>query len=115
MCKCLVSVFPGDTVDLFTSVLYNFYQAPDGFCFDSECDDEPIIDNPKSFDYNVPRRVDQFLKFINKQRKGFRTNNVLITMGSDFNYQNANANFKNIDKLMRYLRPITVIVNNFSI
>lgn len=97
VCVC----FAGDTVDLFTSALYNFYLAPDGFCFDSECGDEPIIDNPKSFDYNVPRRVDEFLKFINGPRERFRTNNVIIVMGGDFNYQNAPAYFKNTDKLIR--------------
>lgn len=43
--------------DLLTGVLYNHYNAPPGFCFDILCDDEPIIDDDHSADYNVERRV----------------------------------------------------------
>ena len=50
--KCL-----GSEADLFTSVLYNQYQAPSGFCFDVLCSDEPIIDDENSSDYNVDERV----------------------------------------------------------
>ena len=50
--KCL-----GSEADIFTSILYNQYQAPSGFCFDVLCTDEPIIDDPNSADYNVDERV----------------------------------------------------------
>jgi len=33
----------------------------------------------------------------------YRSNNVLITMGEDFNYQMANSWFKNLDKLIKYV------------
>lgn len=46
-----------DDTDLFTGVLYNNYGPPNGFCFDILCDDEPIIDDKHSPDYNVDRRV----------------------------------------------------------
>lgn len=36
------------------------------------------------------------------QAEHYRTNNILITMGTDFNYQNAESWFKNIDKLIHY-------------
>ena len=32
----------------------------------------------------------------------YKTNNVLITMGEDFNYQSAHMWFKNLDKLIKY-------------
>lgn len=48
---------PADDTDLFTGVLFNNYGPPNGFCFDILCDDEPIIDNKHSPDYNVDRRV----------------------------------------------------------
>ena len=32
---------------LFTGALFNGYNPPDGFCFDSICGDEPIMDNPR--------------------------------------------------------------------
>jgi lysosomal alpha-mannosidase len=50
-----------DNSDLFTGVLYNNYGPPNGFCFDILCDDEPIIDDKHSPDYNVDRRVSKKL------------------------------------------------------
>lgn len=43
--------------ELFTSVLYNLYVAPEGFCFDAFCNDDPILDNPKLHGYNVNAKV----------------------------------------------------------
>lgn len=50
-----------DQSDLFTSVLYNHYSAPPGFCWDLLCNDDPIIDDPDSFDYNMPEKVRTYL------------------------------------------------------
>uniref|UniRef100_T1HA70 Glyco_hydro_38N domain-containing protein n=1 Tax=Rhodnius prolixus TaxID=13249 RepID=T1HA70_RHOPR len=47
----------GPDGDLFTSILYNLYMPPDGFCFDVFCNDEPIMDNPNMHGNNVKRRV----------------------------------------------------------
>lgn len=54
-----------DNTDLFTGVLYNNYGPPNGFCFDILCDDEPIIDNKHSPDYNVDRRVSTLFFIVN--------------------------------------------------
>lgn len=51
------SFLSGSKADLFTSVLYNFYKAPSGFCFDIVCEDEPLIDDPDSPDYNMDMKV----------------------------------------------------------
>jgi hypothetical protein len=53
----LLSFVTGKAAQLFTSVLYNVYAPPPGFCFDVLCDDEPIIDDRHSPDYNVDRLV----------------------------------------------------------
>lgn len=47
----------GRNADIFTGVLYNTYSPPPGFCFDILCNDEPIIDDKHSTEYNVDRRV----------------------------------------------------------
>lgn len=47
----------GQEGELFTSVLYNLYVAPEGFCFDAFCNDDPILDNPKHHGYNVDAKV----------------------------------------------------------
>lgn len=80
--------------------MYNTYSPPPGFCFDILCYDEPIIDDPKSPDYNVPKRLKQFFEYLNNVTKNYVTNNVIITMGEDFHYQDAYAWFKNLDKLI---------------
>ncbi|XP_002065049.4 lysosomal alpha-mannosidase isoform X2 [Drosophila willistoni] len=92
----------GETADLFSGALYNNYQAPDGFCFDILCSDTPIIDGKHSPDNNVKERVDAFFEFVNKMATGYRTPNLLITMGEDFHYQNADMWYKNLDKLIMY-------------
>jgi lysosomal alpha-mannosidase len=46
----------GSSSWLFTGALFNGYSPPKGFCFDIGCDDEPIMDDKRMHDYNVPKR-----------------------------------------------------------
>jgi len=94
--------FDADETSLFTGVLYNFYSPPPGFCFDLLCNDEPIKDDPDLEDYNVDKRVAEFVKYVKGQNENYRTNNVAITAGMDFHYQAAHSWFKNLDKLIAY-------------
>nr|CAD7429115.1 unnamed protein product [Timema monikensis] len=84
------------------SVMYSFYGSPAGFCYDVECNDEPIIDNVHSTEYNVDNRVKDFLSYVNDHASHYVTDNILIPMGGDFQYQDAHINYKNMDKLIRY-------------
>ncbi len=34
---------------------------------------------------------------------GYATNHIIMTMGSDFQYENSNEWFKNLDKLIKYV------------
>lgn len=38
--------------------------------------------------------------YVQTQAKSYATNNIIVTMGEDFNYQSANVWFKNLDKLI---------------
>lgn len=102
----------GTDADLLTGALYYFYGAPGGFCFDILCGDDPIIDNKKSTEYNVDRRVDEFLKTVYEQAQYYGTNNIIMTFGMDFNYQYAHKNFKNMDKLIRYFYTTSLLIVN---
>ncbi|KAK3768503.1 hypothetical protein RRG08_060865 [Elysia crispata] len=95
----------GSKANLFTGVLPDFYNPPNGFCFDISCFSfNPMIkDNPKLHDYNVNEMVDKFIKEVNKQAKAYRTNHLIMTMGSDFNYVQAHMFFKEMDKLIKYV------------
>ena len=46
-------------------------------------------------------QVEKFLKFVKTQASSYRTNNVILTMGEDFNYLYAEMWYKNLDKLIR--------------
>ncbi|CAH8875835.1 unnamed protein product [Trichobilharzia szidati] len=87
---------------LFTSMFHDSYCYPKSFCFDDKCLDEPIKDDPTLEGYNVKSRVDEFLNYINTISKAFKTNHVMVLMGCDFTYENANINYKNMDKLIAY-------------
>jgi lysosomal alpha-mannosidase len=89
--------------DLFTSVMYDTYCPPAGFCFDQGCSDDPIMDDPTLFDMNVQQRVDDFLKYVKEQSKYYTSNHILVPMGCDFQFENAQVNFKNMDKLIKYV------------
>uniref|UniRef100_A0A8C7JJ12 Lysosomal alpha-mannosidase n=1 Tax=Oncorhynchus kisutch TaxID=8019 RepID=A0A8C7JJ12_ONCKI len=77
--------------DLFTGILPNGYNPPEGFCWDQSCDDPPIRDDPDLEDYNA---------------LVYKTNHIIMTMGSDFQYENANLWYKNLDKLIRYVNQM---------
>lgn len=88
---------------IFSGVLYNGYNPPDGFCYDEFCADPPIQDDPLLYDMNVQERVDAFVKITCEQAKSYKTNHIILTMGSDFQYENAHRWFINMDKLLHYV------------
>ncbi|XP_053440988.1 lysosomal alpha-mannosidase isoform X2 [Nycticebus coucang] len=89
------------TANLFTGVLPNIYEPPKNLCWDILCADNPIVEDPQSPEYNAKELVDYFLILATSQAQKYRTNHTMMTMGSDFQYQNANMWFKNLDKLIR--------------
>lgn len=79
------------------------------------------------FDYNVEERVSEFnavcleqvmimlhidvvclllYHIMVQQARHYRTNNIMLTMGSDFQYENANLWYKNLDKLIHYVNKV---------
>jgi hypothetical protein len=91
----------GKEAQIFTSVLYDGYGPPDGFAF--EWSAPPIQDDPRLFNVNIKQRADTFVREMRRRIVSFKTSHILIPFGSDFQYQNANVNFKNMDKLIKYI------------
>lgn len=90
--------------DIFTGVFSDGnYGPPQGFCFDSVCNDEPIRDNPALSDYNVDEVVERFSSAIQDEHRVTQGINIAFKMGSDFQYTNANMWFKNMDKLINIM------------
>ncbi|XP_041566330.1 lysosomal alpha-mannosidase-like isoform X2 [Drosophila elegans] len=89
-------------VNLFSGMLYNFYSDTPGFCFDILCTDEPIIDG-NSIGNNVKQRVDDFISYAKEMSEHYVTNHIMVPMGGDFQYEDAKVNYKNMDKLIKYI------------
>uniref|UniRef100_A0A8R1E2Y7 Alpha-mannosidase n=1 Tax=Caenorhabditis japonica TaxID=281687 RepID=A0A8R1E2Y7_CAEJA len=89
---------------IFTGAFFqDNYGPPEGFCWDSLCGDDPIMDNPSLEEYNVQKKVDDFVSHVRKQAEHQATNQVMLLMGSDFQYTNANSWYINLDKLIKYV------------
>ncbi|CAM9883542.1 unnamed protein product, partial [Hapterophycus canaliculatus] len=85
----------------FTGVFHSGnYGPPVGFCFDQACQDEPMMDDPLMADYNVERRASDFADACQELGRNTLGNDVMLQMGGDFGFENANAWFKNLEILM---------------
>lgn len=96
----------GKSSDIFTGVLLNGYGPPPGFCFDQFCNDPPMMADPNLQDMNVKQKTEQFIKYTCEQAKHYKSNNIMLTMGEDFMYENANLWFKNLDILMKNVNQV---------
>ena len=43
------------------------------------------------------------------QATHYKTNHIVMTMGEDFQYENANTWYKNLDKLIKYVNTVGTI------
>ncbi|XP_039498257.1 lysosomal alpha-mannosidase [Drosophila santomea] len=101
-------------VSLFSGMLYNFYSDTPGFCFDILCTDEPIIDGD-SEENNVKQRVDDFISYAKNVSEVYITNHIMVPMGGDFQYEDAKVNYKNMDKLIKYINERQASGSNYNI
>lgn len=47
-------------------------------------------------------QIKDFYNYLDGQAKHYQTNNIILTMGGDFTYQQSEMYFMNLDKLIRY-------------
>ncbi|XP_077246588.1 alpha-mannosidase-like [Tasmannia lanceolata] len=93
----------GSSSQIFTSAFPIHYSPPTGFSFEVNDDYEPVQDDPLLFDYNVEKRVNDFIDAAKNQANVTRTNHIMWTMGDDFQYQYAESWFKQMDKFIHYV------------
>jgi alpha-mannosidase len=90
-----------EDADVFTS---NFasgnYGPPEGFAYEWAA--PPIMDDPHLDEYNVQERVDAFVEQCRALANVTRGNDIMLTIGSDFQFANAHLQYKNLDKLIHY-------------
>jgi lysosomal alpha-mannosidase len=89
-------------ISLLTGMMYGGYCSPGGgFMF--EYGDPPIQDDPLLEDFNLVGRAQALMQWSNKQASLMRHNDIMLSWGCDFMYQNAHLMYKNIEKLMTYI------------
>jgi lysosomal alpha-mannosidase len=94
----------GERAQIFTHALYHGYSAPDGFDFDtlSWDYDDPFITDKRLTTFNADEKAAKFHDWIMEQRKHYRSNQLIITMGDDFHFQNARQYFRSSTALIDY-------------
>mmetsp|Transcript_34522 Transcript_34522/g.25614 ORF Transcript_34522/g.25614 Transcript_34522/m.25614 type:complete len:193 (-) Transcript_34522:1008-1586(-) len=93
----------GSRVQIFTHALYHHYSAPDHLNFDiTFWGNDPFVDDPDLETYNAESLSDYLYDWIIKQRSYYKSSNVFIPMGDDFNYMNAKMFFESMDKLISF-------------
>ena len=76
---------------------YNWHRSPSPF----------IQDDKNLQNYNVDERIKFFRDFVFEESKDkYTTNNFLVPFGGDFWWRNANQNYEQIDKLIKYSNEI---------
>nr|CAH8876539.1 unnamed protein product [Trichobilharzia regenti] len=88
---------------LFTGMFYDTYCYPQQFQYDDRYMADSIIDNPYVKGYNADRVAREFIDYVHMLKEKFKTNDIMILMGCDFTYENANMNFNNMDKLIAHV------------
>uniref|UniRef100_A0A914C2F7 alpha-mannosidase n=1 Tax=Acrobeloides nanus TaxID=290746 RepID=A0A914C2F7_9BILA len=88
---------------ILTGAFYAHYNMPGGFNFDIMGNDDPIQDNPNLENYNLDEKLSTFVNDLITYNKSMLHNHIMILMGDDFTYQDANMWFTNLDKLIKHL------------
>ncbi len=86
------------------------YGAPEGFCFDILCDDDPLYGME---DNALHARMMDFLSKVRVQVDRSQGKNVMLTMGSDFQFENAIVNFKSLDLLIEQINSMEGVADVF--
>ena len=106
----------GDTAQIFAGQLfgrgaggygtwtsYDNRNAVLGYQNENDNGGRQVQDDPRLHDYNVDQVVDQFVQNARTQAASFRTDHQMWACGDDFNYQNADHWYRNLDKTIHYV------------
>ncbi|KAF4674350.1 hypothetical protein FOL47_009372 [Perkinsus chesapeaki] len=98
---------------IFMGLMY-MYSPPPGFGFDVLNGDPPLQDDVLLEDVNIADRLAAFREICVNQTESYnpdgkgegQSKNIILTMGMDFNYQQAISWYNNMDKLIHYSKLI---------
>jgi len=92
----------GKSAATLGGILADYYYPPQRFNFGGDDKTPPIMDDSTMHDYNVKERVDDFVHTVTSFSSFTAGSDVMVMMGTDFSYENAETWFRNIDKLIKY-------------
>eukprot|EP01059_Diplonema_ambulator_P005004 TRINITY_DN14746_c0_g1_i1.p1 TRINITY_DN14746_c0_g1~~TRINITY_DN14746_c0_g1_i1.p1 ORF type:complete len:1132 (+),score=491.47 TRINITY_DN14746_c0_g1_i1:52-3396(+) len=93
----------GDSAQIFAGQLFGGGHGGYGTWFGFDGSSPQVQDDPSRHDYNVDQLVDQFIQHAQQQAKSYQTEHQMWACGDDFNYQNADHWYHNLDKLIHYV------------
>ena len=93
----------GSSADVFAGDLYGTGQGGYSTWLNFDDETQQVNDDPSRHDYNVDQWVDKFVQDAREQSKHTLTLHQLWACGTDFQYQNADRWYRNLDKLIHYV------------
>ena len=93
----------GSSAQIFAGELYGGGGGGYGTWIGFDGANNQVQDDPSRHDYNVDKMVDQFVQNAQKQAAHTATEHQMWACGSDFQYQNADHWYRNLDKLVHYI------------
>ena len=85
-------------------MVHNTYYPPKYFGFEDGGKGEgSFVDDPTLSSFNADWKSAWFVNYVTELSSHFRTNNLMIPMGGDFQFINSHFNFVNIDRMINYI------------
>jgi len=92
----------GESAQIFAGELYGGGNGGYGTWIGYDGDDPQVQDDPRDHDYNVDKVIDQVVQDALSQASKTQSEHQMWACGSDFNYQNADHWYHNLDKIIHY-------------
>merc|ERR1719498_644292 len=90
------------SAQIFAGELYGGGNGGYGTWIGYDGDNPQIQDDPRDHDYNIDQVIDMVVQDALSQAAKTQTDHILWACGSDFNYQNADHWYHNLDKIIHY-------------
>ena len=94
----------GESAQIFAGALFGTGGGGYSTWINFDSTDDQVQDNPERHDYNVDQWVDFVVQSALDQANHTKTDHQLWACGTDFQYQNSDHWFTNLDKLIHYLK-----------
>ena len=94
----------GNATDMLTHVLHTHYSAPQGFDWEEYA--QQVDDN------SVGSRATQLVNSLKGRAAAYRHRHLLVPFGDDFKFRNAELQFSNMGRLVRYIQQHSAMLGN---